>query len=79
MFAFQTYYWRLPAQFTGNQLGSYGGQLNFTLRANPPFSSDEPLIIMRVSQKSTNKNLLLLGQFFITRNFVAWLKQINLL
>lgn len=28
----QTYYWSLPARFLGNQILSYGGQLNFTVR-----------------------------------------------
>lgn len=28
----ETYYWSLPARFLGNQILSYGGQLNFTVR-----------------------------------------------
>ncbi|XP_053695300.1 basement membrane-specific heparan sulfate proteoglycan core protein isoform X2 [Sabethes cyaneus] len=30
-----TFYWRLPAKFLGNKLGSYGGFLNYTLRYTP--------------------------------------------
>lgn len=42
------FFWRLPAQFTGNQLGSYGGELNFTLNPAPEDSSDV-LVIMKVN------------------------------
>uniref|UniRef100_A0AAG5CPX2 Basement membrane-specific heparan sulfate proteoglycan core protein n=1 Tax=Anopheles atroparvus TaxID=41427 RepID=A0AAG5CPX2_ANOAO len=30
-----TFYWRLPTQFLGNKLTSYGGLLNYTLRYTP--------------------------------------------
>ena len=45
----QVYFWRLPAQFTGNQLGSYGGFLNFSLRTIPAYSITEgALVILKV-------------------------------
>jgi hypothetical protein len=28
------FFWRLPAQFLGNKLGSYGGYLSFSLQQN---------------------------------------------
>lgn len=44
------YFWRLPAQFTGNQLGSYGGSLNFTLRVIPDYDfTDGALVILKVN------------------------------
>uniref|UniRef100_A0A182QPA6 Basement membrane-specific heparan sulfate proteoglycan core protein n=1 Tax=Anopheles farauti TaxID=69004 RepID=A0A182QPA6_9DIPT len=31
----ETFYWRLPTQFLGNKLTSFGGHLNYTLRYTP--------------------------------------------
>ena len=48
-------YWKLPAQFTGNKLGSYGGNLEFTLSNAPEISQDsileEPLVEIKVRTK----------------------------
>ena len=53
------YFWRLPAQFTGNQLGSYGGELNFTLRTKPLYvSSEGPLVILKVNSVISNSGSL---------------------
>ena len=52
-FSFQQYFWKLPAQFTGNKLGSYGGRLRFRLQQQPPVSTDMsqygPLVEIKVS------------------------------
>ncbi len=40
-----TYYWSLPQEFLGNKIGSYGGQLNYTIRYDRGFLSrpnDDP-------------------------------------
>ena len=51
-FFLQMYYWNLPTQFTGNKLGSYGGELKFAIRNNKDqqWQSDgRPLVEIKVT------------------------------
>ncbi|XP_049279689.1 basement membrane-specific heparan sulfate proteoglycan core protein isoform X5 [Anopheles funestus] len=51
-----TFYWRLPTQFLGNKLTSFGGSLNYTLRYTPHSSggvsrNNSPDVVLHSSNK----------------------------